>query len=364
MNNELVIIGAGPAGLSAASEAAKYGVKVTLIDENDRPGGQLFTQTHKFFGSREHRAGVRGFTIGYDLLDEIKKLDVDILLGTVVYGIFPDLEIAYTTDDGPTKSIKPKNILIATGALEKPIYFKNWTMPGVMGAGAAQTMMNVFRVLPGKKVLMVGSGNVGLIVSYQLKQAGADVVGIIEALPDIGGYKVHAGKVRRMGIPILPSYTIKEAKGTREVSSAVIVKIDKDFKEIPGTEEEIVCDLICLAGGLKPFDELCWLLKLKFEYINELGGYVPAHNENLETSKGNVYIAGDLAGIEEANSAMEEGKLVGIAVANKLGYIKDSETDLLKKEINTRLDHLRLGSFGDKRAEGKKKLVNAIREKK
>jgi thioredoxin reductase len=220
-------------------------------------------------------------------------------------------------------------------------------------------MMNVYRVLPGKKVLMIGSGNVGLIVSYQLKQAGADVVGIIEALPSIGGYKVHASKVRRMNIPILTSYTIKEAKGNPEVSSAIITKIDKDFHEIPETEEEIKCDLICLAVGLKPFDELCWLLKLKFEYIPELGGFVPVHDENLQTSMNNVYIAGDAAGVEEASCAMEEGRLVGITIAQKFGYIEKQKAEKLKKEIKIRLDQLRLGSFGDERAKGKIQLIQA-----
>lgn len=359
MNDELVIIGAGPAGLSAAVESAKYGVKVTLIDENDRPGGQLFTQTHKFFGSKEHRAGVRGFTIGNELLAEIKKLDVDILLNSLVYGIFPNREVVFTVGDGSSKSIKAKNILIATGALEKPITFKGWTKPGVMVAGAAQTMMNVFRVLPGEKVLMVGSGNVGLIVSYQLMQAGANVVGIIEALPKVGGYMVHAAKVRRMGVPILTSHTILEAKGDPIVSSAVLVKLDKNFNKISNTEKEVPCDLICLAVGLKPFDELCGLLKLQSKYIRELGGFVTVHDENMQTSMENVYIAGDTAGIEEASCAMEEGRLAGIAVAQKLGYIKTFKAAKKKKEINLRLDHLRIGSFGDERAEGKKQLIQA-----
>ncbi len=356
--SDFVIIGAGPAGISAANESARYGVKVTLIDENNLPGGQLFTQTHKFFGSREHRAGVRGFQIGYDLIEEIKKLNVDILLNTIVYGISADMEVEYITEGNSAKSITAGNILISTGALEKPIVFKGWTKPGVMGAGAAQTMMNVHRVLPGRKVLMVGSGNVGLIVAYQLKQAGADVVGIIEAMPGIGGYKVHASKVRRIGIPILTSYTIKEAKGSPQVSSAVIVGVGENLREISGTEDEIKCDLICIAAGLKPFDELCWLLNLEFKYIDELGGFVPVHNDNLETSMENIYVAGDTAGVEEASTAMEEGRLVGVAVAQKLGYLSDRQAEKLKGKIKDRLKYLRLGSFGKKRAEGKKKLIS------
>ena len=359
MNNELVIIGAGPAGLSAAREAAALGVKVLILDENDRPGGQLFTQTHKFFGSKEHSAGMRGFQIGERLLEDIKKLNVEIFLNTTVYGIFPDKTIMFCALSEKIQKLKAKNILIATGGLEKPIMFKGWTLPGVMSAGAAQTMMNVFRVLPGKRALMVGTGNVGLIVSYQLKQAGCEVIGLIDIIPKISGYKVHASKIRRAAIPILTSHTIKEAKGNDFVESAVITKVDSSCKQIESDEFEVECDLICIAAGLQPFNELCWALKMEMKYISALGGFVPVHDNNMETSIKDIFVAGDLAGIEEASTAMEEGKLVGIASAKELGYLSEKEFKDKTDEIIGRLNQLRLGSFGIAREKAKQVLLNS-----
>ena len=359
MSGEFVIIGAGPAGLSAAKEAASYGMKVTVLDENNRPGGQLFTQTHKFFGSKEHGAGIRGFHIGEQLLKDIEGLNVELLFNTIVYGIFPDKTIMYSNDGAKVQTIKADNILIATGGLEKPIVFKGWTLPGIMGAGAAQTMMNVHRVLPGRRALMVGSGNVGLIVSYQLKQAGCEVVGVIEVLPKISGYKVHASKIRRAGIPILTSYTIREAKGKDFVESVVLVKVNKSFKTIDGTGLEIKCDLVCIAAGLQPFSELCWQTKMDMKYISELGGFVPKHDKNLETSIKDIYIAGDLAGIEEASSAMEEGRLVGNVIAHKLGYIDKKQFKDYSFIINKRLSQLRSGSFGEKREKSKELITKS-----
>jgi len=363
MNDELVIIGAGPAGLSAAKEAAMHGVKVLLIDENDRPGGQLFTQTHKFFGSKEHMAGVRGFQIGDQLLKDLSKLNIEILLNTVALGIFPDKNVMFLRAEEKVQNVYAQNILLSTGALEKPLMFKGWTLPGVMGAGAAQTMMNIYRVLPGKRALMIGSGNIGLIVSYQLKQAGCDVLGVIELLPEISGYKVHASKIRRAGIPILTSYTINEAKGESFVESAVITRVDtqsKSFRYIKGSEIEIECDLICIAAGLQPFSELCWQLGLKMCYISALGGYVPLHDEYLQTSFPGVYVAGDITGVEEASTAMEEGRLAGKVIAFKLGYLKKKEFNIFFKEINKRLTDLRLGSFGIEREKGKSLILSSF----
>jgi NADPH-dependent 2,4-dienoyl-CoA reductase/sulfur reductase-like enzyme len=127
-------------------------------------------------------------------------------------------------------------IIIAAGATENALSFPGWTLPGVMTAGCAQTLINVHRVLPGRRVLMVGSGNVGVIVAYQLLQAGAEVAAVIEAAPQLGGYGVHTAKVRRAGVPFYISTTVAKAEGVECVENAVIVKVDSKFKPIEGTE--------------------------------------------------------------------------------------------------------------------------------
>ncbi|MGM0602425.1 MAG: NAD(P)/FAD-dependent oxidoreductase [Bacillota bacterium] len=360
---EMVVIGGGPAGLTAAIEAAKRNVDVLLIDESIKPGGQLFKQIHKFFGSSAHRSGTRGIDIGKDLVAEADQLGVDLWLNSVVSGLFKEKNIAVERqlEDGSKKleTIKAEKIVIATGASENAINFEGWTLPGVMGAGAAQTMINVHRVLPGEKVLMIGSGNVGLIVSYQLLQSGADVVGLVEAAPSIGGYGVHAAKIERAGVPIFTRHTIVEAKGDEKtgVKSAVIAEVDENWEIIAGTEKEFEVDVITIAAGLKPLGELANMHGCQKSYIPELGGWVPIHNENMESTCEGIYVVGDVTGVEEANTALEEGRLAGIDAALKLNYIDESEANNIKDKIRKRVNGLRLGPFGEKRLKAKERLI-------
>lgn len=358
METELAIVGSGPAGLAAAIEAAKTGVKVTVIDENPRPGGQLFKQIHKFFGSEEHKAGIRGIDIGYQLLQQCQELNVDVLLNTEVWGIFDNNTVlGLKHDNNSVEKLYFKKLILATGAQENPLAFPGWTLPGVLGAGATQTLMNLHRVLPGKRILMVGTGNVGLIVSYQLVQAGAEVVAAIDILPEIGGWGVHASKIRRLGIPILTCHTIKEALGNDKVEGAIITRVGSDCKIIPGTERELKVDTICIAAGLRPMAELAWLAECQFAYMPELGGWTPIHSERMETTLNNVYVAGDVSGIEEASTAMEEGKISGIAVAESLGYLRREKAEELIKERWESLNILRAGPFTTQTRIAKEKLI-------
>ncbi len=356
---EIVIIGAGPAGLSAAVESARRGCHVTLIDENERPGGQLFKQIHRFFGSKEHKAGIRGYVTGEKLLEEVRQLDVEIWLNSVAYGIFTGKRIGVIRE-GKNLSLEAKAIVLATGAQEKSLSFPGWTLPGVMGAGACQTMINIHRVLPGRKVLMVGSGNVGLIVSYQLLQAGAEVIGVVEALPSVGGYLVHAAKIARSGVPILTSYTIIEAKGDEEVKKAVIAPVKENFEPIRKKAREIEVDLITIAVGLSPLNELLYQADCQFTYSGLLGGGVSLHNEDMMTTVKGVYVAGDSSGVEEASTAMEEGKIAGISASEYLGYGDWGDE---KKEANDRLRSFRIGPFGQERGKAKEEIVNKYYDK-
>jgi len=348
IETEIAIVGAGPAGLAAACEAAQVGCKVTVFDEGNQPGGQLVKQIHKFFGSKEHLAGVRGIDIGKKLYEKALSLGVDVRLKTAVWGYFEgQLAVIFNNQ---VDMVSAKRIVVATGAFENTLSFPGWTLPGVMGAGGAQTLMNLHRVLPGKKILMVGAGNVGLIVSYQMLQAGVEVVAIVEAAPKIGGYKVHADKIKRYGVPILTSHTVKEALGKEQVEKVRISQVGSDLSIIPNTEREIDVDTICLAVGLTPLTELLWLMRCEMEYKSNLGGFIPVHNKNMETSISGIYIAGDVAGIEEASIAMEEGKIAGIAAAESLGNIMFDKARIIKNRAKESLLQLRLNpSFTPRR---------------
>ena len=357
---EIAIIGAGSAGLSAAYQAASAGADVLVIDENKLPGGQLFKQIHKFFGSKEHKAGTRGYIIGQELLEKVQNSGAKVLLDSLVYGLLPDNSMGVISG-GVNYSVKAKKIIVATGAKENYMAFPGSTLPGVMGAGAAQTMANVNRVLPGEKVLMLGSGNVGLIVSYQLMQAGAEVVAIVEGGPKIGGYGVHAGKIRRAGVPIYTGHTIKRVYGKGKVEGVEIAAVDEKWNIIPGSEKNFDVDTVCLAVGLNPMTELLWMTGCEFDFIPAFGGHVPLHDENMETSKEGIYVAGDVTGVEEASSAMEEGNLAGVCAAHSLGYLTDDEKAKLVEEINDRLNTLRSGYFGERRRMSKQKQIEDMK---
>ena len=239
-------------------------------------------------------------------------------------------------------------ILIATGASENMVTFPGWTLPGVIGAGAAQTMMNLHGTLPGKRVLMLGSGNVGLVVSFQLMQAGCEVVAVADAAPRVGGYGVHAAKLARTGVPFYLSHTVVEAKGTDRVTGAVIAQVDEHFQPIPGTEKELDVDTICIAVGLTPMSQLASNATCDMELIPQKGGHVALLSEYGETSVEGIYCAGDVAGIEEASSAMIQGRSVASHVSMKAGYLTEDEFESKYQGYQEALGQLRQGMFAPK----------------
>jgi len=356
-HTEIVVIGGGPAGLSAAINAASCGAKVMVIDRNSQLGGQLVKQTHMFFGSQKQYASVRGIDIAGILTAELLKYqdNVEILKDTTVIGLYDD-GVLTVEKDGKYLKINPESIIVTAGASEKFLTFPNNDLPGIYGAGAVQTLMNVYGVAPGNSVVMVGAGNIGLIVSYQLMQAGIKVKAIIDAAPRIGGYLVHASKIRRMGVPIKTSCSVKYAHGKDKLEKVTVWKLDEKWQPIPGSEEDIEADVMCISVGLSPLAELLWQIGCDMKFIPELGGHVPMRNEELQTNIKGIYVAGDVAGVEEASSAMVEGRLAGLCAAKNLGHAS-KDFDTLKKDYLEQLDSLRSGPVGEKIRKGLNQLV-------
>lgn len=297
---DVLIVGGGPAGLSAAIELGKAGVKVLLVDDKHRLGGKLVLQTHRFFGSVEAVfASTRGIDIATRLETNLREFPtVEIWTKSTALAVFSDKKVGILREGNEYVLVKPKVLLVAAGAREKFLSFKGNTLPGVYGAGAFQTLVNRDLVRPAEKLFIVGGGNVGLIAGYHALQAEIDVVGLVEALPECGGYKVHKDKLVRMGVPIYTSHTVLSANGVEGVESVTIAKVDVHFAPIPGTEQTFECDSLLIAVGLDPVDEL----------------YKKAVEFELQ-----AFVAGDAEEIAEASAAIFSGKIKGFEIAHFLG---------------------------------------------
>ncbi|HNX37301.1 MAG TPA: FAD-dependent oxidoreductase [Candidatus Cloacimonadota bacterium] len=299
IETDVLIIGGGPSGLAAAKQLGSFGVKTLLIDDKHELGGKLVLQTHKFFGSEEDsRAGTRGHDIGKLLAAEVRELSsVTIWLNSTALFVFSDKKVGILKD-GTYKLVKPARILNAAGAREKFLRFSGNNLARIYGAGAFQTLVNRDLVRPTERLFIIGGGNVGLIGAYHAIQAGIEVVGLAEAMPTCGGYKVHADKLKRLGVPIYTSHSILCANGDETVKSITIVEVDKNFKPVSGTEKTFACDTILIAVGLDSLSE--------FTLEAQAAG-IP------------VYSAGDALEIAEASSAMFNGKIVGLQIAKDMG---------------------------------------------
>ncbi len=296
---EVLIIGGGPAGLAAAVELGQLEVPTLLVDDKDRLGGKLVLQTHKFFGSvADSYAGTRGYRIAERLAEQVRALpSVRILLDTTAVGVFADQAVGIVSGLR-YRLVRPRKLLVATGAREKMLSFPGNTLPGVYGAGAFQTLVNRDLVRASRRVLIVGGGNVGLIAGYHAIQAGIEVAALIEALPETGGYKVHADKLQRLGVPILTRHTIVSAQGRDHVEKATIARLDERWQVVPGTHRTYAVDTVLMAVGLAEVNEFT----------------LQARSFGMD-----VYTAGDAQEIAEASAAMFTGRIEGFRIARALG---------------------------------------------
>ncbi len=298
---DALIIGGGPSGLAAAAELGKLNVNTLIIDDKAKFGGKLVLQTHKFFGSVEDcYAGTRGIDIADRLEEQLKEYpSVKAWNNAVCLAIFSDKKVGVLRGDR-YYLIRPKAVVSATGAREKSLAFPGNTLPGVYGAGAFQTLVNRDLVRPAKRLFIVGGGNVGLIAGYHALQAGISVVGLIEALPKCGGYKVHEDKVRRLGVPVYTRHTIVRADGKEQLESVTVAEVDEKFRPKPGTEKTFKADTLLIAVGLSSVDEF----------------HAQAREAGMES-----FVCGDAEEIAEASAAMFSGKITAHKVLKSLGVM-------------------------------------------
>ena len=339
----LVVVGAGVAGTAAAIEAARAGVQVTLIDENPIGASMMGLDVPLFFGRRavggisadrlQNAAAANG------ALSEAENAGVEVLLGTCVWGAFRNSETSRELD-GPQIGLadgerswmfKFDRLIVAAGARDLGVGFAGWGLAGVMGASGAHSLMSRYRAQASRRMVVLGSGNLGLHTARMALDAGLEVAAVVEVSSSVRGEEALAAELRGRGVELYTSHTVKEATGEAgDVESVVLVEVDDDCGPVDGSEEMVAADTVCLAIGLVPNVELLSLLGCDLTFRSELGGYVPVHDDWMRTSVDGVLVAGDAAGFHDGmvlnpGTARDQGRLAGIAAAESLAAIDRAE---------------------------------------
>ena len=341
----LVVVGAGVSGTAAAIEAAKTGVQVTLIDENPISTSMVGLNVPQFFGQRFMDAlrnkplMLERVAAANDALAEAEEAGVEVQLGTCVWGAFRNTETSRVLD-GPQLALadgkqswvmKYDRLIVAAGSRDLGMSFVGSNMAGAMGANGAHSLMSRYQALSSRRMVVLGSGNLGLNTARMALDRGIEVAAIVDVSSSVPGDEAFKTALQGEGVDLYTSHTVKEAVGKADdIESVLLVAIDDNNEPIEGSEKSIAADTVCLAIGLVPNVELLSLLDCDLSFKSELGGFVPDHDDWMRTSLDTVFVAGDTAGFHDGMNldpeiARNQGRLAGVAAAESLGAIDNDE---------------------------------------
>ncbi|MFE9631415.1 NAD(P)/FAD-dependent oxidoreductase [Streptomyces sp. NPDC006463] len=337
---DLAVVGAGPAGLAAAVTAAGLGLRVTVLDAGDRPGGQFYRHPAPGLGAARpealHHAWPDFATREAALRAHVSAGRITYLPGHHVWTVVAR-QAAWTlhavaADEGAAATVTARAVLLATGAYERQLPFPGWTLPGVVGAGGAQAMLKAGLVLPGRRIVVAGSGPLLLAVAGSVAAAGATVPAVVEA----SAYTAYAGKAAallrnpaklaegatygsallRHRIRLLTRHAVTQAHGTDRVEAVTVVRLGRDWRPLPGTDRRIPCDALAVGHGLVPQLELATGLGCATR-LGPDGTVALDLAADGRTSVPGVWSAGETGGVGGAGLAITEGEIAAHAIAGR-----------------------------------------------
>lgn len=333
MSDPVVIIGAGPAGLSCAAELAQAGREVVLIDDNPIAGGQYFRQLPTTYGTAPNARLLRDKT-RYDELAKVLALHlVRYLPSTIAWGMPDPRTIAYAGQAGSGR-IRASNVVIATGAQEKSLPFPGWTLPGVISAGGCLNLAKAHGLVPNGRMVIAGNGPLVLVAAATMIAAGAQIEAVLEAQLDrklvtsalrglVAAPKILAtgvgyrARILQSGTPFKTGWMIAEARGKDCLQEVAIAPIGVDGRPVRESQRWIQADTLVIGYGLLPGSETARVMGCRMELKSELNGVVPQRSAELETSVNGVYAIGDGAGIGGAEIGLMEGKIAADAILHR-----------------------------------------------
>ena len=330
---DIVIVGGGPAGLAAAASAKENGIDSILILERDRELGGILNQCiHNGFGLHTFKEELTGPEYAGRFIDKVTDLGIEYMLNTMVMDINKDKVVTAMNREEGLFEIQAKAIILAMGCRERPrgaLNTPGYRPAGIFSAGTAQRLVNMEGYLPGREVVILGSGDIGLIMARRMTLEGAKVKVVAELMPYSGGLKRNIVQcLNDFDIPLKLSHTVVDIDGKDRVKGITLAEVDERMKPIPGTEEYIPCDTLLLSCGLIPENELSRGLDLDIEMVTN----GPVVNESLETSMEGVFACGNVLHVHDlVDFVSEEATMAG---KNAVKYIKgETATDVAKIDI-------------------------------
>lgn len=322
---DIVIIGGGPAGLAAAASAKREGIDSILILERDTQLGGILNQCiHNGFGLHTFKEELTGPEYAQRFIDQVEELNIAYKLNTMVMDITPYKEITAMNRTDGLFHIQAKSIILAMGCRERSrgaLNIPGYRPAGIYSAGTAQRLVNIEGFMPGREVVILGSGDIGLIMARRMTLEGAKVKVVAELMPYSGGLKRNIVQcLDDFGIPLKLSHTVVDIRGKERLEGITLAAVDNKGKPIPGTEEEYTCDTLLLSCGLIPENEISRSIGVDMEPVTS----GPIVNESLETSVEGVFACGNVLHVHDlVDFVSEEAAAAG---RNAAAYVKAGGT--------------------------------------